>query len=189
MREENICASHLTSKTNSEGENQSEQKACVMFIRKTTAIYLAAFVVILISYFGPSAYRKTQADKEVDRLCAMDGGLKVIEKVLLSSDKFDQFGNPLVPLSTSKAAQSSAYVLDASVIEIVKGGSGGSGEPAIHRFTSKAIRVSDKKVLGVAVGYYRFGGEPEGPWHPSSYTGCTEEPGKQINRAVFSRFQ
>ena len=111
----------------------------------------------------------------------------MFENVSLSPDQFDQFGNPNVPLSTSKSAQLSPFVVVAEVSELVKGDPSGRGRPALHRATSKVVRVSDRKVLGEAIGYYRFGGESEGPWHPSSYMGCTEEPGKHLNRAVFVR--
>ena len=141
--------------------------------------------LLLIAYFGPSAYRKAEMDKEVDRLCAVDGGVKVYEKVSLPPENFDQFGNPMVPLATSRNAGLSAYVLEANVEHLVKGGPGSRGTPALHRVTSRAIRVSDKKLLGEAVGYYRLGGDPEGPWHPSNYVGCTEEPGRKLNHAVF----
>lgn len=143
--------------------------------------------LLVISYFAPSAYRKSQMDAEVDRLCAVDGGIKVFERIFLPSEKFDQFGNPNVPLSSSKAVQFSPYVIDAELSEVTKGDPSGRGTPTLRRYTSKIVRISDGKVLGIAVGYSRFGGESEGPWHPSSYTGCTEEPGKQLSRAVIAR--
>ena len=152
-------------------------------------VAFASIGVVLLSaaYFVPSAYRKAQMDKEVDRLCALDGGVKVFEKISLPAESFDRFGHPNVPLSTSKAAQSSAFVVDAIVVELVKGDPYGMDRPSLHKFTSKAIRLSDGKVLGIAVGYYRFGGDPDGPWHPSNYTGCTSEPGEQVIGKVFSR--
>jgi hypothetical protein len=154
---------------------------------KSMALLLVGVVLLLIAYFAPSAYRKAQMDKEVDRLCALDGGSRVFERVLLPSDKFDQFGYPNVPLSSSKGAQSASYVVDTELSELVKGNPTGRGAPSLHRFSSKIVRVSDKKILGEAVGYYRFGGDPEGPWHPSSYTGCTEEAGKNLIRAIFRK--
>jgi len=146
---------------------------------------LLAIAILLIAYFGPSAYRKSQMDKEVDRLCAVDGGIKVFERILLSADKFDLFGNPNVPLSTSRGAEASAYVVVAEIEVLVRGSTSGRDVPSLNRFVSKAVRASDKKILGEAIGYYRFGGDPAGPWHPSNYTGCTHEPGKNLNRAVF----
>jgi hypothetical protein len=126
-------------------------------------------------------------DKEVDRLCSLEGGTKVFEYVVLPADKFDGFGNPAVPLSITKAAQSSPYVVEADVVPVVKGSPDGFGMPSLHRMSARAIRVSDKKILGEAIGFYRSGGEPVGPWHTSQYTGCTHEPGKNLNRLVFKR--
>ena len=77
-------------------------------------------------------------------------------------------------------------MVDAVVIELIKGDPDGFSKPGLHQFTSKVIRNSDKKILGVAVGYYRIGGGPDGPWHPSSYTGCTSEAGKRLIREIFT---
>ena len=156
---------------------------------KKAALVLVGFVTLVVIYFGPSEYRKAQMDKEVDRLCALDGGIKVYERVILPEDKFDRFGNPAVPLSTSTNAKTAHYVLVAKLEELVKGGPNDRGQATLHRFSSKAIRVSDDRVLGEAVGYYRRGGDTEGPWHISHYTGCTDEPGKKLAREIFVRMR
>lgn len=158
-----------------------------MAFRRAFAIASISLVLAIAAYFGPSAYRKGQMDAEVDQLCAVDGGIKVYEQVSLPANRFDGFGDPDIPLASSKSASLSDYVLIAEVRVLVAGGHDGRGAPSLSRFVSKAIRVSDKKILGEAVGYYRFGGDPVGPWHPSSYTGCTYEPGKKLSRAVFAK--
>jgi len=154
---------------------------------KRATLLLAVFLLPPIVYFGPSGYRKAQMDKEVDRLCAVDGGIRVFEHVLLPSSKFDQFGFPTVPLTTSKAAKDADFVIDDEIVEVVKGDLHGRSTPSLHKSLTKVVRVFDKKVLGTSIGYYRYGGDPDGPWHPSHYMGCTEELGKRLVSAVFSK--
>lgn len=140
-------------------------------------------------YFGPSEYRKAQMDREVDRLCAVDGTIKVHEKVKLPADRFNKWGDPSVPLIGAKDVNASDYYLESTIEVIVAGDPNGYGSPALHRFRNRAVRASDGKVLGEAVGYYRSGGDADGPWHPSSYTGCSADSGKLLARAVFTRLQ
>lgn len=143
------------------------------------------FLLLVAVYFGPSAYRKSKIDSDVDRMCATDGGVKVYERAPLPAESFDRFGTPLVPLSTWKTASSSPYVLEEHLQELIAGDERGRGSPGLIRSVSKVIRASDKKIMGEAVSYYRIGGDPEGPWHISHYTGCTKEPGKKLTHAIF----
>lgn len=143
--------------------------------------------IALIAYLGPNFYRNYQMDKEVDRLCSMDGGIRIFEQVKLSKIYFDEFGNPIISNSINKKVGPSEYFLEASTKRIVPGDPRGVGSPTLLRSVGKAIRLSDGKVLGEAVGYSRFGGVPDGPWQPTSYVGCISEPAKSVSQKVFEK--
>lgn len=141
--------------------------------------------IFLIAYFGPSSYRKAQMDKEVDRLCAVDGGIRIYEHISLPLRAFNQWGDPDIIERPSPDGKSS-YTLSNLSTEIVKGGTHGRGEPTLNRFHYQVIRLSDRKILGESVSYGRFGGDPQGPFHPSSYSGCIEIwNDKELLRKVF----
>ena len=59
---------------------------------KRSGAVIAGLSILVAAYFGPSSYRKAQMDKEVDRLCAVDGGIKVYETVKLPADQFNEWG-------------------------------------------------------------------------------------------------
>ena len=52
------------------------------------------FLVPMISSCASPS--KSDLDAEVKRLCAIDGGIKVYEKVKLPANKFDQYGRILI---------------------------------------------------------------------------------------------
>lgn len=151
----------------------------------------ASIGVVLLSaaYFVPSAYRKAQMDKEVDRLCKADGGLKVYERVLLSADQFNSWGDPNVPNDRQGTMEDkSLYVIKNLSSQVVSGDVYGRWEATLNRFHYRAVRRSDSFLLGESISYGRFGGDVDGPWHPSNYIGCTGEwNAKILRRAVFFR--
>ena len=53
-------------------------------------IILLLFVssIVYATFFS----EKARLDREVDRLCAIDGGIRVYETVQLPSDKFNKWG-------------------------------------------------------------------------------------------------
>ena len=54
---------------------------------KTLLVILCVLPLVTACAIGPS---KGQLDAEVDRLCAIDGGIRVYETVTLPPDKFDK---------------------------------------------------------------------------------------------------
>jgi hypothetical protein len=46
--------------------------------------------------------------------------------------------------------------------------------PAVWRSHVQLFRAADNKLLGEAVSYSRRGGDPIGPWHPTSF-GCPRD--------------
>jgi len=53
---------------------------------------LASLLLALELLTGCTSYAKMKMDAEVDRLCAIDGGLKIYETVSLPPEKFNKYG-------------------------------------------------------------------------------------------------
>ncbi len=155
--------------------------------RKSLLLLAIGLPLLVIAYFVPSAYRKAQMDAEVDRLCAVDGGTKLYERVSLPAELFDQWGNPNIPFKGTRNALNSEYVVENFSTREEKGTSLGQRPLTIHRFHYKIVRRSDDRVLGEAISYSRSGGDPEGPWHPSNYQGVCTEQANRLERLVFQR--
>lgn len=107
---------------------------------------------------------KAKLDEEVRRLCAIDGGIKVYEKVILPPGNFDRFGTIRIP-SAKDAKLSDDYYYESETKFLQQ------GDPDLRRDHTKIIRRSDMKILGESTYYARRGGDIPGPWHPSSF-GC-----------------
>lgn len=129
-----------------------------------------AFAVLLSVWWGIPAYNKWRADKLVDELCAKDGGSEIYEVVKLPAEKFDAYGQAILPPSIKYAKVNDDYYYDSSIIEI-RGKLDGAqiGDLVILRVETKIVRASDKKVMAKLVSYGRRGGDPISPAHPSSY--------------------
>ena len=134
-------------------------------------IILLALVLSIIyaSFFS----EKTRLDREVDRLCAIDGGIRVYETVELPPDKFDKkygqinFYDP----TQGENALGPEYIYKWDMRYYKKGHpvSQGAHETVMRRDHFKIIRKLDMKLLGEFVKYHRAGGDFPGPWMPSSY--------------------
>lgn len=109
---------------------------------------------------------KARLDDEVRRLCAVDGGVKVYEKVVLPPSRFDKNGVINIP-SKNDAKSSDDFYYESGTNYLKK------GDPDLRRDHTKIIRRSDGKILGESIYYARRGGDIPGPWHPSSF-GCPQ---------------
>lgn len=100
-------------------------------------------------YFGTPA--QFMLDREVDRLCAKDGGMQIYEQVRLPVERFDERstlkkGDPIW------AGTDSEYKEDSFRRELKV------GDPRLVEQRFRFIRVADNKVLGEEVLYTRVGG-------------------------------
>jgi hypothetical protein len=114
-----------------------------------------ASVVILASLLVCTACSSEadRLDAEAQRLCAIDGGIKVYETVVLPPDKFNEFGQALVPLG--KDDRGWGYYVKSEEKRL----SGKDGTPQLIRFVETVFRVSDAKTLATSVSYMTGGGE------------------------------
>ncbi len=105
---------------------------------------------------------KNAADKEMQALCAKDGGMKVYETVTLPASEFSRYGQPLDRYWSNqsdpenKLGPDYRYVYELSFL---KRGDTLKGEVQTRRSTTKVIRRSDGKLLGESVEYGRSGGD------------------------------
>ena len=84
-------------------------------------------------------------DAEAQRLCAIDGGVKVYETVVLPPDKFNELGQALVPLGQDDRGW--GYYVKSEEKKLF----GDEGTPKLIRFVESVVRASDGKTLATSV--------------------------------------
>lgn len=124
------------------------------------ALLLAA--VLATSWLSGCERAKTRLDREVDRLCAIDGGVKVFETVKVSPEVYAEFLRD--PGRRVEVIFGADYRMTSSEEFIVE------GNPSLSRMQRRLVRQSDKKVLGTSTSYLRRGGDLPSPSHPSFYS-------------------
>lgn len=141
-------------------------------------IFWLAFASTLIyaSFFT----EKDRLDREVKRLCAIDGGIKVYETVKLPAEQFDQFGSISIPYKEI-AKPEDDYYYESYTVYLVK------GNPELRQYHSKVYRRSDNKLLGESINYSRIGGDFPGPWQPSSLMCPENEDFNNLMQQIFIR--
>jgi hypothetical protein len=134
---------------------------------KLIVIFFGSVLILLVLWLGVPAYQKERADSLVRENCVKDGGLKVHEKVFLPEIRFSKSGmlGFLPPLKES-AKPDDEYFFAWETSWLMPEA---SWAPSVRRNHQKLYRRSDEKLLGEAISYSRRGGDPVGPWHPSSF--------------------
>lgn len=123
---------------------------------------------------------KDRLDREVKRLCAIDGGVRVYETVKLSADRFTQFGSISIPYKEI-AKPEDEYYYESSTIYLIK------GNPDMYKLHFKVYRIFDNKLIGESISYTRRGGDMPGPWHHSSF-GCPENADiTHLKKQIFTK--
>ena len=106
----------------------------------------ALSIAIAVALSG-CGYERFLADREIDRLCEIDGGVRVIEY----DDPPKEFLRPngtidLQDLARAKPPQSYYIVRTEKLLQL---------DPEVARIEASLFRASDQRVLGVAVAYLR----------------------------------
>ncbi|MDP1735626.1 MAG: hypothetical protein Q8L44_14800 [Sulfuritalea sp.] len=130
---------------------------------RITVIALAASLWLGVSFWYGGG-RKIYYDAEVNRLCAIDGGAKVYETVMLPANEYEKLVQKNWVLPDTKRAQPIDKYFVGSDTQYYR-----ASDPQVARTITRVIRRSDGKVLGEYVRYGRGGGDIPGPWHGSSY--------------------
>lgn len=152
-------------------------RADTLFPRRAALLMAAVVSTVLLAGCERA---KTRLDREVDRLCAIDGGVKVFETVSVSAGDLSEKG-PIFPKYESLPFGERLgpdYQLKASTQYLIV------GDPGLLRMETKVIRKRDKKVMGSSTTYARTGGDFIGPAEPSSYA-CPPLDGIDLGRAIF----
>lgn len=123
---------------------------------------------------------KTRLDREVDRLCAIDGGVHIYETVTLPKENFGPDGEVFpqyrgLPLANGRYGADHYLRADEKVLT--------ADTPSLHRFSIAIVRRSDGLVMGEEISYVRRGGDFPGPWPDSSYSCSRTTP---LNRGIES---
>jgi hypothetical protein len=155
------------------------------FIPRREFLVLIVLVFAIALWWIVPTYRQARADASVKELRAKDGGFKIYESVELPAQRFDEFGEIRVPHAKSRG-RDDEFFYTSEITWIVPEGPG-VGDLAVWRGHDRLIRTRDNKLLGEAVYCGRHGGDPIGPWHPSSY-GCPEKLDvKYLAQHVFTK--
>lgn len=129
----------------------------------------ATVAVLVLSALGLTQcgwVQKAKLDREVDRLCAIDGGVHIYETVTLPKEDFGPDGE-VFPQHRSELFTAGRYGPDyvgRMANEILV-----AGNPAMQRINSAIVRKADDKVLGEVVIYVRRGGDMPSPSAPSTH--------------------
>ncbi len=131
---------------------------------KKIILFFIVLPLVYINFFS----EKARLDREVNRLCAIDGGMKVYETVKLPTEKYRRYtqSRTTVPFQELKEDDEYYSVWNTSKLK--------DGDPDLSRDHYQIIRRSDSRVLGEVTRYLRRGGDLPGPWHSSSYA-CPEK--------------
>lgn len=116
-----------------------------------------ALLMVTATTFTGCTSEKDRLDAEAKRLCSIDGGLKVYETVTLPPEKFNQHGQPQIPIAKddigfgyfSKGTQDH---IAGQISQLAGDGAG------LKKHTSQIIRSADGKVMGESRVYSRHGG-------------------------------
>lgn len=137
---------------------------------KKIILFLLASLTVYAAFFT----EKDRLDREVGRLCAIDGGIKVYETVKLPAERFEMDGSIYIPAQWLSKPEDE-YFIENSTANLVK------GNPELLQLRSWVFRRSDKKLLGESTVYMRRGGGIPGPWHtPAFYCPKNEDLNMQI---------
>ena len=125
----------------------------------------AALILASVCLLIGCEREKTRLDREVDRLCAIDGGVRIYEKVQLPAESFGPDGEVFPehrdrPLDAGRYGPDYRLSIEVHVIT--------SGNPSLKMTKTSFVRNSDRKVLATRITYSRHGGDFPGPWQPSA---------------------
>jgi hypothetical protein len=121
-------------------------------------------LLVLLLLGGCNTPTQTRLDTEVDRLCAIDGGVKVYETVMTPPERFNKYGQiDFYRPTQGENALGPDYLFRFQTTYYRE------GNPRMSRMHFQVIRRADQKLLGESVLYSRVGGDVPAPMHDSRY--------------------
>ena len=144
----------------------------------------ATVAVLVLGALGLSQcgwVQKARLDREVDRLCAIDGGVRIYETVTLPKENFGPDGEvfPQYRSRYPKGELGPDYVSGYQLSELV------TGDPSLQRIRVFVQRVADSKTLGEFIDYKRSGGDLIGPSEPSRRSCATSQESGSLYKRIF----
>jgi hypothetical protein len=133
---------------------------------------LAAVVAVPTAWVGMRLFNTWSLDRELERLCAMDGGVHILEFVQLPNEQFDHEGVPFSGyrhLFASGKYLGPDYQVERGVRVLV------AGDPRLQRTETRVVRIRDGKLLANWVQYARVGGGLPLPSPPTAKS-CSTGP-------------
>lgn len=117
-------------------------------------IGVAVLGLWLVKYVSEIEMRRL--DREVDRLCAIDGRSVIYETVRLPISRFNEYGQPMVPQG-GKDDTGFGYFIQLETHVLFSAGP----EPAarLTQDVFQIIRTADRRVLAEHINYNRSGGQ------------------------------
>ncbi|WP_037588296.1 hypothetical protein [Stenoxybacter acetivorans] len=144
-----------------------------------------SFMLIFLAWFTASFWygggRVHYYNAEVKRLCAIDGGIKVYEKVVLSPEDYDKLMK--IGLGSSPSDKYFlAYQLGGKSLDTIIR----NGNPTIKRDRNVVMERDNKKIIAEIIRYYRFDGGFPGPWETHGFS-CPNYIDFSLERSIFTK--
>ena len=136
------------------------------------------FLLVSLTVYAAFFTEKDRLDREVERLCAIDGGIKVYETVKLSAERFEKDGSIYIP-SKQIAKPDHEYYYESIQQFLIE------GNLSMWRNHYMVYRMSDNKLIGESLSYSRYGGDIPGPWHGSSFRCPVKADITDLNMQIF----
>ncbi len=135
------------------------------------------FLLVSLTVYAVFFTEKDRLDREVERLCAIDGGIKVYETVKLPAERFTQYDSISLPYKEI-AKPEDEYFYESSTVSLIR------GNPELVEYHYEVYRQFDGKLLGEIINYSRRGGGIPGPWHMPAFR-CPKETDADLNKQIF----
>lgn len=139
-----------------------------MKISKVLLAIPVAFVLYYVGLYGYCQLNKAYWDREVRKLCEIDGGVQIYEKVELSVGEYPDLINDrgVLRIPSKNHAKKTDPFFRESNTEVLR-----IGSPRIYRYEQSIVRRTDNKKISIQVVYGRRGGDfPVGFGPPSSFS-------------------
>ena len=160
-------------------------------LRENDMRRLAALLILLELLTGCKTLTQMQMDAEVDRLCSVDGGLKIYETVSLPPEKFKKNGDINFYVGSGGENWLGPDYIWKSTDTYLQPGGDPNATPHLRRNHAQIFRRSDGKLLGESIRYTRFGGDPDFVMKrldfPGSHYSCPKEPIKTIGNVFIKQ--
>lgn len=138
---------------------------------KIATLVVLGPIAILVVGIGGCEVHKAYYDWQVRKLCEKDGGVRVYERLSVSTETFASRGGDggVMSLPDESERQRDVSAFQRVSSKVIK-----SGYVSIVRYETQVVRWSDSKVMGRLVIYSRSGGDFPFTASAPSYYQCPE---------------